>query len=150
MESSCSHWLLRGGREDSQVDTGEDSPALTEIIFGAVPELSAKLIRPIELLLERLAARAEVIYILPDSYLFRVPFAALTLGGGGYLNDLCPLAMAPSAAFVLANAGRAREPARSCLALGVGQAPKDKPVVRFAQQARAVADLWVYFVGQST
>jgi hypothetical protein len=134
--------LLTGAREDSQVGTGEDSQAWTGIIFGAVPELSAKLIHPIEPLLERLAARAEVIYILPDSYLFRVPFAALTLGGERYLNDLCPLAMAPSAAFVLANAGRAREQARSCLALGVGQAPRDKPVARFAEQARAVADLW--------
>ena len=120
----------------------EDSQVWTAIIFGAVSALSANLLQPIEPLLDRIAAHAEVLYILPDSYLFRAPFAALTLSGERYLSDLCPLAMAPSAAFVLLNASRARQAARSCLALGVGQAPKDKPVIRFSQQAAAVADLW--------
>jgi hypothetical protein len=134
--------LLKGSGEGRQAGVMENSKNWTKIIFDAVPDLSAKLINPIEALLEGLAARAEVLYILPDSYLFRVPFAALTLRGGRYLNDLCPLAMAPSAKFVLANSGRAREGGRSCLAMGVGQAPEDKPEVRFADQAKEIADLW--------
>jgi hypothetical protein len=137
--------LLKGSGGGRQAAVIENSTVWTKIIFDAVPDLSAKLINPIEGLLERLTARAEVLYILPDSYLFRVPFAALTLSGGRYLNDLCPLAIAPSAEFVLANSGRAREAWRSCLAIGVGQAPEDKPEVRFADQATEVAALWAAF-----
>ena len=137
--------LLKGCGEGRQAEVTENSTNWTKIIFDAVPDLSAKLINPIEALLEGLAARAEVLYILPDSYLFRVPFAALALSGGRYLNDLCPLAMAPSAEFVLANSERAREAGRSCLAMGVGQAPEDKPEVRFADQATEVAALWAAF-----
>jgi tetratricopeptide (TPR) repeat protein len=134
--------LLKGFEEGRQTETMENSTHWTKIIFDQVPDLSAKLINPIEALLEGLAARAEVLYILPDCYLFRVPFAALTLSGGRYLNDLCPLSMAPSAEFVLANSGRVRKGGRSCLAVGVGQAPDDKPEVRFADQATEVAALW--------
>jgi hypothetical protein len=137
--------LLKGTGEGRQSEVMENSTNWTKIIFDAVPDLSAKLIHPVEALLEGLAARAEVLYILPDSYLFRIPFAALNLSGGRYLNDLCPLAMAPSAEFVLANCGRPRGPGRSWLALGVGQAPEDKPEVRFADQATEVAALWADF-----
>jgi hypothetical protein len=134
--------LLKGFEEGRQAEVMENSTSWTKIIFDQLPDLSAKLINPIEVLLEGLAARAEVLYILPDCYLFRVPFAALSLSGGRYLNDLCPLAMAPSAEFVLANSGRPRQKVRSCLAVGVGQAPEDKPEVRFADQATEVAALW--------
>jgi hypothetical protein len=137
--------LLKGAVKDRQAGVMENSKDWTKIIFDAVPDLSAKLISPIEGMLEGLAARAQVLYILPDSYLFRIPFAALTLSGGRYLNDLCPLAMAPSAEFVVANSRRGREGRRALLAVGVGQAPEDKPEVRFADQAKEIAALWAGF-----
>ncbi len=129
--------------KESARQTDEDSPVWTDIIFNAVPGVSKKLLLPIEAAVRKITAQAEVLYILPDSYLFRLPFSALTLSDGSYLGDLCPLAIAPSAAFVLWNAAGRSAPARTCLAVGVGEVPWNESVIRFADQAKEAASCWV-------
>src|SRR5207248_2183647 len=59
----------------------EDSKVWTEVIFSSIARLSESLLQPIERQLIGIAANASVLYIVPDSYLFRVPFAALQLTG---------------------------------------------------------------------
>jgi hypothetical protein len=126
-------------RELNDPTKEEDSKVWTEVIFNAITPLSETLLQPIERQLTRITASANVLYIEPDSYLFRVPFAALQLTGERLLGDLCPLAVMPSAAFAIWCAGRRKSsPTRKFLAVGVGGIDG----IRFADQAKAVARLF--------
>jgi CHAT domain-containing protein len=78
--------------------------------------------------------RSEVLYIVPDSRLYLVPFSALTLNDAP-LHDYCALALAPSVGlWQWCRARRPIEQTRTCLAIGVGQEDR----VSFADQTRAV------------
>lgn len=106
-------------------DQSPESETWTGIIFDSIPGLSAGLIHPLLPRLRAITERARVLYITPDSLLYYAPFAALTLDGspaGPTLIDLCPLAIAPSAAILLWCASRRRAAAsRDCLAVAVGR-----------------------------
>ena len=91
----------------------------SKVIHG----LSLGLIHPLKERLWAITRSAKVLYIVPDSYLYYAPFAALTLDpyeNSSTLIDLCPLAHTPSAA-ILSWFNSDRSPSRGCLAVAVGQ-----------------------------
>lgn len=96
-----------------------------DAILGWIPELSTKLIHPLSSRLVEITHSARVLYVVPDSALYCAPFAALTLepsAAGRMLIDLCPLAIAPSAAVLLSHVSSSRSGReRDCLALAVGE-----------------------------
>jgi tetratricopeptide (TPR) repeat protein len=126
--------------------TGEDSTAWTDVIYAAVPELSTALLTPpLARALRQLAGGCKTLYIVPDTFLYRLPFAALTLPAvpgmaeakPDYLAAQFPLAYAPSAAVLAACRARRGAPGRDCLAYGMGESGG----LYFANQARAVSEL---------
>jgi CHAT domain len=98
------------------------SQAWTSTIFNAVPELSTRLVAPIEQRLLEITRDARILYLVPYSHLFYAPFAACTLSDGRTLAELCPLALTPSVGVLRWAASRsvANVPV-SCLAAGVGE-----------------------------
>ncbi len=105
-------------------------------LFAALPFLSEKLVPP----LGRVLGRYPVIYLVPGSELYGVPFAALTLASGDYLIEHCALAHVPSASLLKWCAQHRRQPAeRSFLALGAdGVDGPGGEWISFAAQAQAV------------
>jgi hypothetical protein len=107
-------------------------------LFAALPSLSKKLVPP----LSRVVDRYPVIYLVPSSDLYCVPFAGLTLDSGEYLIEHCALAHVPSASLLKWCAQHRRKPAeRLFLALGAGGADGDGPGserISFAAQAQKV------------
>jgi tetratricopeptide (TPR) repeat protein len=98
------------------------SQAWTSAIFGAIPELSSRLIQPIEQRLMEIARAARILYVIPYSSLYYVPFAALNLSDGRALAELSPLALAPSASVLRWSATRpAATPPVNCLLAAVGE-----------------------------
>ena len=115
--------------------------AWSEALFATLPELSHKLLAPLEDALRALAPQCRTIYIAPDTHLYRLPFAALTFADGTFLAQACPLALTPSAAALAAcRTRRFRAPGRSLLAYGVGAATtQDNRSVYFGNESRTVA-----------
>jgi tetratricopeptide (TPR) repeat protein len=116
----------------------ESSELWTDVIFGTVPVLSEKLLHPLQDALQEVARHCQILYVVPDASLYRIPFAALTFAEGTPLVEHLALAHVPSAA-VLAWC-RSRRPPRvehACLAVGIDSAKE----FSFAEQARAVAEL---------
>ncbi|ROO61640.1 CHAT domain-containing protein [Micromonospora sp. Llam0] len=75
-------------------------------------------------------SRAELLVVVPDGELDRVPFAALRSGPGESLIDRWPVTVMPSVALVAELAGRAVTPAalaRRILAVG-NPSPPDTPI----------------------
>lgn len=110
----------------------------TDVIFGAVPALSEKLLHPLQNALREVAQRCQTLYIVPDANLYRIPFAALTFADGTPLMEHMALAHVPSAAILAwCRSRRLPQAERTCLAVGVDGANE----FSFAEQARAVAEL---------
>ena len=105
-------------------------------LFAALPDLSKKLVPP----LSRVLGRYPVIYLVPSSDLYGVPFAGLTLDSGDYLIEHCALAHVPSAYLLEWCARHRRQPAeRSFLALGAhGVNGPGREWISFAAQAQKV------------
>jgi len=88
-------------------------------LFVAARELESRLGPP----LARLAERCSTLYIVPDSRLGFLPFAALTCPDGKTLLEKCALALAPSFGILRRCHARALGTRPStCLAIGVGKA----------------------------
>lgn len=113
--------------------------AAKEQLFGALPYLSEKLLPP----LRHIIQRYPLLYVVPSSELYAVPFAALKLDGAEYLVERCAVAYVPSASILKLCIERRRKEAgkRSFLALGVGgtKDAKGEPIL-FASQAKEVVD----------
>lgn len=84
-------------------------------VFAALPELSDQLMPA----LETVAGRYPLLYVVPASELYGVPFAALRSADGRYLIERCAIAYTPSASVLRWCSERPR-PAGTFLALGAG------------------------------
>ncbi len=116
----------------------QSSELWTDVIFGAVPALSEKLLQPLQDTLREVAGRCETLYIVPDASLYLISFAALTFTDGTRLVEHVAVAHVPSACILAWCRSRRRPRAgRTCLATGIGRAGE----YSFAEQARAVAEL---------
>ncbi|KYK36387.1 MAG: CHAT domain-containing protein [Theionarchaea archaeon] len=105
-----------------------------EVVKQALPRLSEKFM-PI---LRDVVEHCDLLYLVPNSRLFFVPFAALTFDDGTPLAKHCALAYAPSAAILKhCFSRRARPKKRTCLAIGVGS----EQGISFAEQAREITTL---------
>lgn len=105
-----------------------------DVIRDALPKLSEKFMPK----LCDVVKHCDMLYLVPDSRLFSVPFAALTSKDGTPLVEHCALAYAPSAAvleYCFSRRIELRE--RTCLAVGID---KDQGI-SFAEQARDIAEL---------
>ena len=112
----------------------------TERVFAAARALQDRLAPP----LMRLAERCRTLYLVPDSRLCFLPFAALETPRDGVLLEKCALALAPSLDVLRRCHGRASRAApASCLAVGCGSAHVARPegASDFQVQASAVAAL---------
>lgn len=106
-------------------------------VFQALPMLSAKLLPP----LRDVIHRCKLLYLVPESHLYFVPFAALTLDDGTRLIEHCALAYTPSATILKwCRSRRAENVTRACLAVGVGKEVEKEMEYSFAEEAKAVAD----------
>jgi tetratricopeptide (TPR) repeat protein len=130
--------------EESEVDgllpARSFSDDWTSRVFAAARRLQERLAPP----LMRLSAGCRTLYIVPDSRLCFLPFAALEAPTGGALLDQCAVALAPSIAILRRCLARAPvQPPSSCLTVGFGHAKArvPRPADDFALQARAVAGL---------
>jgi tetratricopeptide (TPR) repeat protein len=113
-------------------DTTVSPEKWNDIVFQALPTLSTKILPP----LRDVIHRCKLLYLVPDSRLYSVPFAALTLDDGTHLIEHCALAYTPSATILKwCRSRRAEYVTRACLAVGVG---KEKEY-SFAEEAKAVA-----------
>ncbi len=112
-------------------DTGKDNEFIQLLSF-----LSDKLITPISDELRDVMSRCEVLYIVPDSRLYLVPFSALNLNGTALVeHKKCALALAPSLAlWQWCRQRRLKNKERSCLVVGAGSAGE----FSFAGQARRI------------
>ena len=120
------------------ISSSESSELWTDVIFGAVPTLSEKLLHPLQQTLQAAAADCPTLYIVPDVSLYRIPFAALTFADGTPLVAHVAPTHVPSAAILgWCRSRRHSQPGHSCLAVGVGSAGG----FSFAEQARSVAAL---------
>jgi CHAT domain-containing protein len=107
---------------------------------NSLNELSEKLLPP---RLQEVARRHPVLYVVPDSHLYFVPFAALPVDHGSPLIECCALAYVPSAATLKWCRARSFQPEkRACLAVGAGVDKEQKPPISFAKQAQEVKELW--------
>ncbi len=106
----------------------------TQRVFDALPALSERLAPS----LSRVARGCRILYVVPDSRLFFLPFAALTNPDGSQMLDHTALALVPSIGVLKHSHVRASSIAGStCLALGFGSSGQ----FNFADQARVVASL---------
>jgi CHAT domain-containing protein/tetratricopeptide (TPR) repeat protein len=103
-----------------------------EEIAAGLPRLSG-LIAP----LWETAQEYDVIYLIPDSLLFTVPFAALRFDDGTTLLDHCAIAYAPSATVLARCLSEPRAGGHSCLAVAVGDPCVDD--LFFADRAKNIA-----------
>lgn len=96
--------------------------------------------------LEAVTQRVRVLYLCPDSRLFRLPFAALAFADGTHLIDRCALTLAPSASEARKCLGRSGG-ARTLYAGGAGAAES----FSFGAQAEEIARLpgWAAVVCQN-
>lgn len=104
-------------------------------VFAALPELSGKLMPA----LETVAGLYPLLYVVPASELYGVPFAALRFSGGGYLVERCAIAYTPSASVLRWCVERPRS-AATFLALGAGGFGKvgTAGYISFAAQAEEI------------
>lgn len=103
-------------------------------VFDALRPLSEKLAP----CLSEAVSRAEnrKLYIVPDSQLYFVPFAALDAGGGSKVIDHCAVVYLPCAARLLSRPSADDRP-RTCLTLGEG----GEHEYSFSEQAAQIAAL---------
>jgi CHAT domain-containing protein len=116
------------GATDQQLKTGRDA------LFDALPELSKQLLPP----LREVVDRNSVLYLVPSSLLYAIPFAALTFDDGSCLIEHCALACVPSLAILQWCRSRYQGISEhTCLALGVGSSGS----YSFAGQAQEIVAL---------
>lgn len=109
---------LLGKKLESQEQTLVSNSIIVESITG----LSVGLIHPLSERLVAITQGARVLYIVPDSFLYYAPFAALTLADHRMLIDLCPLAFTSSCTILRWSASRQMETtSQNCLAVAVGK-----------------------------
>jgi len=108
-------------------------------LFESISSLSAQLMPELEAALRDLAPACRTLYVAPDSYLYRVPFAALQFADGSHLIEHLPVAVVPSAAVLAAVRSRRSASPRVCLAYGTGV--DNSGTIYFRSQAEAVARL---------
>lgn len=138
--------LLEPGSYRPQVrfaPVGEDEVAFGELpgpaafnrlIFDKVlPRVSAGLAQA----LDEVSRQVRLLYLVPDSRLCAVPFAALRFPDGSRLADRCAVALLPGSALLARPANPNRPQARSLLAAGWGGVRE----YDFAPQAVRVAAL---------
>jgi tetratricopeptide (TPR) repeat protein len=103
-------------------------------VFDALRPLSEKLAP----CLSEAVGRAEngKLYIVPDSQLYFIPFAALDIGGGSKVIDHCAVTYLPCAARLVSSPPADDRP-RTCLALGEG----GEHEISFSEQAAQIAAL---------
>lgn len=103
-------------------------------VFDALRPLSEKLAP----CLSEAVSRSEIskLYIVPDSQLYFIPFAALDAGGDSKLIDHCAVIYLPCAAMLVSRPLDGDRP-RTCLALGEGVEHE----FSFAEQAAQIAAL---------
>jgi CHAT domain-containing protein len=106
-------------------------------VFAALAPLSGKLIPALADVIERY----RLLYLIPTSALYGVPFAALALPDGSRLVEHCAIAYVPSVSMLAWSTGRRRtRPVRTLVALGVGGTDDGEQRISFAAQARDVVD----------
>ena len=79
---------------------GDDSDRWTEVLMGAVPELSQLLMPLLSEQLDAMSKAAELLYIVTDGPLVHAPLAALGMPTGITLAELIPFAMLPFASLL--------------------------------------------------
>ncbi len=139
------------GRDVNQwmdAELGDDSDAWTAVLMTAAVKLSPLLMPPLRDRLRALAASAEVLYLIPDSSLYHLPWAAMEVEPGRCLAELMPFSVLPFAALLTA-APQADPPAarpaappaawRSALALAFG---KDNQGYDFTGHLDLLAPVW--------
>jgi CHAT domain-containing protein len=123
-------------------DPSRTAAKATAAVFAALSELSRTLLPP----LEPVAVRYPLLYVVPASELYGVPFAALRFADGGYLVERCAIAYTPSASVLRWCVERPRVTAggRSFLAVGAGGVGREGTAgyISFASQAREITQ-WV-------
>ncbi len=112
----------------------KDTEAWNTVVFEALRPLSEKLAPCLSEAITR--KETGTLYIVPDSQLYFVPFAALDIDGGSKLIDHCAVVYLPCAAILLSRP-RAAVRSRTCLAVGAG----GKDEFSFTEQAAQIADL---------
>jgi len=123
--------LTEGGLKTalSVGDEGGGPHQRNEAVFQAAATLSDKLLAP----LDSVTRHCNLLYIVPDSRLYSVPFSALSFDDGTALIDRCATAYVPSATVLRSCRARRKDRARkSCVALGVGQ----EEDISFAEETR--------------
>jgi CHAT domain-containing protein len=86
----------------------------------------------------KIAQECDLIYLILDSQLFAVPFAALEFDDGTTLIDHCAIACAPSATVLASRLSQHQDTTdRSCLAVAVGDPGVDDAL--FADRAKKIA-----------
>jgi CHAT domain-containing protein len=129
---------LFSSRPNDEKTSRDGNRIWEDIIRNALPELSEKFMPK----LRDVAENCDLLYLVPNSLLFFVPFAALTSKDGTPLVKHCALVYTPSAAVLEYCFSRRTElKERTCLAFGVGEASDDDIVFSFAEHAREIADL---------
>ena len=106
----------------------------TTAVFNALSPLSEKLGPCLSEAVSHLENGK--LYIVPDSHLYFVPFAALDIGGGSKVIDHCAVVYLPCATRLLSRR-TTNERARTCLALGEGGVGE----FSFSEQAAQIAAL---------
>jgi len=123
-------------------DPSRTAAKTTAAVFAALPELSRTLLPA----LEPVAARYPLLYVVPASELYGVPFAALRFANGGYLVERCAIAYTPAASVLRWCAERPRVAAdrRTFVAVGAGGVGHEGTpgYISFASQAREITH-WV-------
>jgi hypothetical protein len=117
--------LLPAGLQDMPWNTA---------VFGALRPLSEKLAPCLSEAVR--CAESGRLYVVPDSQLYFVPFAALDAGGGSKVIDHCAIIYLPCAARLVSRPPAEDEP-RTCLAVGEG----GEHEFSFSEQAAQIAAL---------
>lgn len=104
-------------------------------VFDALPSLSEKLA---PCLSEATGGKENgKLYIVPDSHLYFIPFAALDIDGGSKVIDHCAVIYLPCAAMLVMRPQADTSRSRTCLAIGAGK----EHDFSFSEQAAQIAAL---------
>lgn len=112
----------------------KDTEAWNTVVFEALRPLSEKLAPCLSEAISR--KETGTLYIVPDSRLYFVPFAALDVEGGSKVIDHCAVICLPYAAMLVSRP-QAAVRSRTCLAVGAG----GKNEFSFSEQAAQIAAL---------
>lgn len=127
-----------GDNELKKMMPSKNSQEWNDVIEEALPELSKVFLPKLHDVVEH----CDMLYLVPNSRLFFVPFAALTFDDDTPLVEHCALAYVPSASvlkYCVTHRTSLRK--RTCLAVGVGKPDEEeKSDISFAEHAREIAE----------